>query len=35
VIDSGISDTVLEEAIGDVIMPISPLSVVGWFFGVF
>ena len=35
VIDSGISDTVLEEAIGDMIIPISPLSVVGWFFGIF
>jgi hypothetical protein len=35
VIDSGISDAVLEEAIEEVIMPISGISILGWFFGIF
>jgi len=35
VIDSGISESVLEEAVADVVLPISPISVVGWFFGIF
>ena len=35
VIDSGISDAVLEEAIGEVIMPIRPISIIGWLFGIF
>ena len=35
VIDSGIEESALEEAVLDVINPVSSLSVVGWFFGVF
>jgi len=35
VIDSGISDTLLEEAVGEVLFPVSPVSVIGWFFGIF
>jgi hypothetical protein len=35
VIDSGISDALLEEAVSDVILPVSPLSVVGWIFWIF
>ena len=35
VINSGISETLLEESVSEVIMPISPLSVIGWCFGVF
>jgi hypothetical protein len=35
VIDSGISDALLEEAVSDVILPVSPLSVIGWIFGIF
>jgi DNA-binding NarL/FixJ family response regulator len=38
VIDSGISDAVLEDAVtetllDEVVNPVSPLSVLGWFFG--
>ena len=38
VIDSGISEAVLEDAVaetllGEVVNPVSPLSVLGWFFG--
>jgi len=35
VIDSGISETLLEESVSEVIMPVSPLSVIGWCFGIF
>jgi hypothetical protein len=35
VIDSGISETLLEESVNEVIMPVSPLSVIGWCFGIF
>ncbi|WP_417689354.1 hypothetical protein [Pseudidiomarina sp.] len=40
VIDSGIENAALESAVSDTLMdeavnPISPLSVIGWFFGIF
>ena len=35
VVDSGISDALLEEAVADAILPISPISMIGWFFGLF
>ena len=35
VVDSGISEAVLEEAVVDVVMPISPVSMIGWLFGLF
>jgi len=35
VVDSGISETLLEESISETINPISPFSVIGWCFGVF
>ena len=35
VVDSGISDTLLEEAVSDAIVPVSPISIIGWFFGIF
>jgi hypothetical protein len=35
VIDSGISESLLEEAVSDVIMPISPITIVKLFFGIF
>ncbi len=35
VVDSGISETVLEEAVSEVIAPIGTVSVIGWFFGIF
>ncbi len=35
VIDSGIEESILEEAVLDVVNPISPLSIIGWFFGIF
>jgi len=35
VINSGISETLLEESVSEVIMPVSPFSVIGWCFGVF
>ena len=38
VTDSGITDASLEQAVGetlfdDVVNPVSPLSIIGWFFG--
>lgn len=35
VIDSGISESLLEEAVTDVVVPISPLSIIGWYFGLY
>lgn len=35
VIDSGIEEAVLEEAVLDVVNPVSPISVIGWIFGIF
>jgi len=35
VVDSGISETILEEAVADVVMPVSPVSIAGWLFGFF
>lgn len=35
VIDSGIEEAVLEEAVLDVVNPVSPISIIGWFFGIF
>jgi len=35
VIDSGISESMLEEAVSDVIMPISPVTIIKLFFGIF
>ena len=35
VIDSGIRESVLEEAVSEVIMPISPVTIVKLFFGIF
>lgn len=35
VIDSGIEESILEEAVLDVVNPVSPLSIIGWFFGIF
>jgi hypothetical protein len=35
VIDSGIEEAVLEEAVLDIVNPFSPLSVIGWLIGIF
>jgi hypothetical protein len=35
VVDSGISDALLEEAVADTLVPVSPISVLGWLFGIF
>ena len=35
VIDSGIEEAVLEEAVLDIVNPLSPFSVIGWLFGFF
>jgi hypothetical protein len=35
VVDSGISDALLEEAVADALVPVSPISVLGWLFGIF
>jgi hypothetical protein len=35
VIDSVISESLLEEAVSEVIMPISPVTIVKLFFGIF
>ena len=35
VIDSGISDALLEEVVADTLVPIRPISVIGWLFGFF
>lgn len=35
VIDSGIEESILEEAVLEVVNPVSPLSILGWFFGIF
>lgn len=35
VIDSGISENVLEEVVSEVIMPINPVTIVKLFFGIF
>ena len=33
VINSGIEESILEEAVLDVVNPVSPISVIGWLFG--
>jgi hypothetical protein len=35
VVDSGISEIVLEEAVSEVVAPFSTVSIIGWFFGIF
>ena len=35
VINSGIEESILEEAVLDVVNPVSPISIIGWFFGIF
>jgi len=35
VVDSGISEVALKEAVSDVVMSVSTVSVIGWFFGIF
>ena len=33
VVDSGIENAVLDQAVGETLYPVSPLSMIGWAFG--